>query len=119
MNTRTLPTSIKATIAAALVGAATLAAPSAWATPVTDSDAAAIRHVCQQTLGLTVNDTDYAACVSTLNRALATAQPAERHSPPGAVSACAEVGLAPGSSGYSRCEANLDGALTQARLAPN
>ncbi|MEA1652224.1 hypothetical protein UAJ10_24830 [Nitrospirillum sp. BR 11164] len=117
MNTRALPASIKATIAAALMGAAILAAPAAPAAPVTD--AAAIRHICQQTLGLTVNDTDYAACVSTLSHALATARPEERRGAPGIVSACAEAGLVPGSGGYDRCEANLDSALTQARLAPN
>ncbi|WP_044558917.1 hypothetical protein [Azospirillum sp. B4] len=119
MNTRTLPAWIKAITAAALLGAAMCASPAAFAAPVTDGEAALIRHTCQGTLGLTVNDADYAACVSTLSQALAGVPSQERRPTPADKSACAEVGLAPGSGGYARCVANLDGALTQARLAPN
>ncbi|MEC4589966.1 MULTISPECIES: hypothetical protein [Nitrospirillum] len=123
MNTRTLSNSIKYITAAMLAGAAVLGAPAAFAAaataPIAAGDAAAVRHTCHQTLGLTINDVDYAACVSTLEQALAVALPAERHSAPGGSSACAEVGLLPGSAGYARCATNLEGALIQARLAPN
>ncbi|MBB6250540.1 hypothetical protein [Nitrospirillum iridis] len=118
MNTRTLSAATKS-IAAALMIAATFATPAAFAMPVTASDTMTIQHTCQQTLGLTINDTDYAACVSTLSQALATAMPHERRGVPSDNAACAEVGLMPGTTGYSRCVANLDGALAQAQLSPN
>ncbi|WP_044560527.1 hypothetical protein [Azospirillum sp. B4] len=118
MNTRTLSASIRIAVATALMGAATFAAP-AFAAPVTATDTATIQHTCQTTLGLTVNDTDYAACVSTLSQSLAAAMPHERRGMPTDNVACAEVGLMPGSAGYARCIANLDGALAQAQLAPN
>ncbi|MEA1650568.1 hypothetical protein UAJ10_16300 [Nitrospirillum sp. BR 11164] len=119
MNTRTLPMIIKTGAIAALLGA-TVAAPAFAAAPltvtVTAASTATVQHACQSTLGLTVNNTDYAACVATLNQAVAVAQP-QRQTPTG--NACAEVGLMPGTNGFERCVANLDGALNQVLLAPN
>ncbi|TWB37780.1 hypothetical protein [Nitrospirillum viridazoti] len=121
MNTRTLPMFIKTGVVAALLGA-TVTAPAFAAAPltvtVTALGTAAVQHACQSTLGLTVNNTDYAACVAALNQAVATAQPQnQRPTPTG--NACAEVGLMPGTNGFERCVANLDGALNQVLLAPN
>ena len=116
MNTRTL-----SAVAAALFGAATFAAP-AFANPltvtVTATSAATVQHACQATLGLTLNNTDYAACVATLTQAVAATQPQPHQQTP-TDSACAEVGLTPGTNGFERCVANLDGALNQVLLSPN
>ncbi|MEC4591387.1 MULTISPECIES: hypothetical protein [Nitrospirillum] len=114
MNTRTLSASIRITVAAALMGPATLVAP-AFAAPAATPEATTIQHTCEQTLGLTVNDSGYAACVATLTQARATST--QPQTP--ANTACADVGLAPGSADYGRCVANLDGALNQVLLAPN
>ncbi|TWB44206.1 hypothetical protein [Nitrospirillum pindoramense] len=113
--------SLMSKVAAALVVGTLSLAPSAFAAPpaVTVSVVAnAVRHACQQTLGLTVNDTDYAACITTLTQAATNAQ-IHDPSPMPDSRACAEVGTAPGSADFARCVANLDGALDQARLAPN
>lgn len=121
MNTRTLPMLIKTGVVAALLGAS-VAAPAFAAAPltvtVTAPGTATVQHACQSTLGLTVNNTDYAACVATLNQAVAAAQP-QNHRPAPTGNACAEVGLTPGTNGFERCVANLDGALNQVLLAPN
>ncbi|MDZ5647709.1 hypothetical protein [Nitrospirillum sp. BR 11828] len=108
-------------VAATLVIGTLSLAPSAFAAPpaiAATLAGTAVRHACQQTLGLTVNDTDYAACVTTLTQA-ATAAPFHDLSPMPAGRACAEVGTAPGSADFARCVASLEGALDQARLAPN
>ncbi|MDG3441814.1 hypothetical protein [Nitrospirillum amazonense] len=119
MNTRTLSASIRITVAAALTGAAALAAP-AFAAPVAAPEATTIQHTCEQTLGLTVNDSGYAACVATLAQAHAAGVRAAGTQPQTpANTACADAGLAPGTADYGRCVANLDGALTQAQLSAN
>ncbi|MEA1676621.1 hypothetical protein [Nitrospirillum sp. BR 11163] len=122
MNTWTLPMFIKTGVVAALMGAVAVTAPAFAAAPltvtVTAVNAATVQHACQTTLGLTVNNTDYTACVATLTQAVAATLPQAQHpSPTG--SACAEVGLAPGTNDFERCVANLDGVLNQVLLAPN
>ncbi|MDE1147631.1 MAG: hypothetical protein PW843_13595 [Azospirillaceae bacterium] len=119
MHTRTLPSAIKTILAVALVSTAAFTAPAVNAMPVTNTDTMTVQHTCEQTLGLTVNDTDYAACVSTLSRSLAMAMPAERRNMPTDRTACAQVGLLPGTNGYERCVANLDGALAETQLMSN
>ncbi|MEE3627130.1 hypothetical protein UCD39_24650 [Nitrospirillum sp. BR 11752] len=114
------PSLLSKVAAALMVGTLSLT-PSAFAAPpaMTVTVAAnAVRHACQQTLGLAVNDTDYAACVATLTQAATTAH-IHDPSPMPDGRACAEVGTAPGSADFARCVALLDGALDQARLAPN
>jgi hypothetical protein len=75
-----------------------------------------IERACQDALHVSPADTQFAACVASLNETLSmTKKMHEQRSQ----TACAEAGLTAGTDLYSRCVTNLSGALQQAQTTVN